>query len=287
MDSIIGIQYKYPIQIKTLLSYMYEYKKYMLEYPYFILSDNIHIVCNKTNNVFKNVNNYGDFELKNLRIGSSHKPRTAQRDAKYDGFKNINVTSVVKSPFSPLKGETNPVWTFEGLKFENFENFWQAHKVFSELGHIDKDGNVTDKFMKWLKDWSMEKEGYRIIKFDTKTKDKSVKSSSKSVRQMGYKPVGAYHDDRIVSYVESRDYYLREYIKVIKERKYFKDLLESVEKGQNIMILDLDGPPLDKYPNGRQVNWDMLEEAMNDPTHPFGHGYVICCLILMISQYKK
>jgi hypothetical protein len=281
------ISYEYPIQIKTYLSALYDYKKYMTNYSLYLvtISENNAVIINNSNEPIPNQKILSNNFLSNLRIGSAHKPRTSDKDAKYPNFKNINVTSVVKSPFSPLKGDTYPVTTSDGLIYQNFENWWQSCKIFPDLDHI-KDDKLTDKFFKWREEWCEEKEGYRIMKVNPKTKDKSVKSTSKSIRQLGYNPIGAYHDDQIYEYIDSRDYYLREYIKVIKNKQYFQSLLQRIINKENIMILDLDGPSLDKYPEGREVSWTILEEAMNNPNHPFGHGYVICALLLLLSSDK-
>ena len=115
--------------------------------------------------------------------------------------------------------------------YKNFENGWQAQKAFPDLGHID-NGQLTRKFFKWRKYWADVDEGHRILTFDVKTRDASTKSTAKSTRSAGFKPIVAYHDGKIVDYVTSRDFYMREYIKSIKDTHYFKDLLKRVISGK-------------------------------------------------------
>lgn len=282
MENFVFITYDFPVQVKTFLCSDYNYTSSMLEVPYFLLSvDEKVIVLNNQN---KTGIALSDKSVPNLRIGSSHKPRTSQRDARYQGFKNVNVTSVASSPFSPLKGGLEAT-SFDGIHYKNFENWWQASKVFPDLKHI-QGSKLTDKFFKWRRDWADSDEGHRILKFHLKTLDASEKSTGKSVRVAGFKPIGAYHDGQIVDYVKSRDYYMREYIKAIKNTSFFKTLLERVIAGENIMILDLDGPPVDKYPEGVPVTWSFIQDAMNDPSAPFGHGYVICALLTQ-EYYRR
>ena len=314
MEDTITISYKYLVQIKTYLSYKFSFTFHTFKFPFFMVgidNDKFIIINNitfrgLTNNSLASgglnnnslasgglnnnslasgglINNnlyLSDKILSNLRIGSSRKPRTSEKDAKYKDYKNVNVTSVVGSSFSPLKGETYPITTFDGLVYQNFENWWQSSKIYPDLNHY-KNENLTEEFFEWRKQWSKEKQGCRILRCNKNLK-KCLKSTSKSLRQLCYKPIAAYHDGEIVDYITSRDFYLREYINVIKNKKYFNDLYERVKNGEKIMILDLDGPLLDLYPEGREVSWNMIQEAMNDPKYPFGHGYVICCLLLLL-----
>ena len=45
-------------------------------------------------------------------------------------------------------------------------------------------------------------------------------------------------------------------------------------------ICDFDGPrEEDGTPTVKQVSVDLLREKINDPRHPFGHGYIIAGLL--------
>lgn len=53
------------------------------------------------------------------------------------------------------------------------------------------------------------------------------------------------------------------------------------------MILDYDGPPKIEYPDGMELtkaNWDKM---LNDPGHPFGHGYVVAGILANILNWNE
>jgi len=215
-----------------------------------------------------------------IRIGQK-RPRGVKgvTNPHFRDYKNIDVTSgsmnKLMDPFtgeiayaktlSPLKGDTHPVTAFDGLVFNNFELYWQANKVYPQLGHaIQRDGEwvLTDKFFQWRKKWAKETKGKRRLV------DKSTGL-----------PAFGYYGGRQLSYVESRKYYLRKYCQVIKNLPAFHVLVNMVRAGQPVMILDGDGPPLQNYPEGHEVTWEFIDKMYKDPRFPFGHGYIVAAMI--------
>ena len=120
--NILFVDYVHSVQAKCYLCAFYKYAKVMINVPFYLLKsdDKNSVILNNTTS--KDSSSIGkslhlpNNGISNLRIGSSHKPRTSEKYARYPGFTNVNVTSVVGSKFSPLKGYTNPVYSFDGIK---------------------------------------------------------------------------------------------------------------------------------------------------------------------------
>ncbi len=76
-------------------------------------------------------------------------------------------------------------------------------------------------------------------------------------------------------------------------------LLEKVRSGQNIIILEPDGPTHTQYPDGMDVNKEILTmlqyvtEMKDFPKGkgsryvPYGHGYVIALSLVEDEEMKK
>lgn len=101
-----------------------------------------------------------------------------------------------------------------------------------------------------------------------------------------------------LSYIEARkEIYLKRYLELVVLEKQFKALRRRLEQGENLLIIEVDGPhqeSLDYYMStyGVQSNFIVgstvrankknLRILINDPRHPFGHGY---CLAIALLGY--
>lgn len=97
-----------------------------------------------------------------------------------------------------------------------------------------------------------------------------------------------------LDYVASRKaIYVKEYCKLVKKESKFKELQKRVKGGENILIIEVDGPhqeSLDYYKNKYNVGDDFIENStmlvneaninimLNDDKHPF--GLTTCSLTL-------
>ncbi|CAG9314771.1 unnamed protein product [Blepharisma stoltei] len=235
-----------------------------------------------------------------IRVGAK-RPRGIKgvKNPVYDGYKNIDATSgsnnKLVSPItkevayakelSPLKG--NLKVEIDGILYENFENAWQCQKVYREFGHCEKKNGrwvVTKKFLKWRKKWAKVKKGHRHMPGARKLK-----------------PIGAYWDGEIISYKDSREYYINLYRKCVENLPSIRIMTEMLENGENIMILGGDGPPLkfipkgnkmskeelaehwstfqDAWPEGAEVTPEFLAERREDINYPYGHEYVVANIL--------
>ena len=80
-----------------------------------------------------------------------------------------------------------------------------------------------------------------------------------------------------MDYVTSRKkIYVPEYFNLMKNTESAIKLKEWVEKGNDIIVYDLDGP---RNPDGSlatiEITPQVLREKINDPTFAFGHGYIV------------
>lgn len=81
----------------------------------------------------------------------------------------------------------------------------------------------------------------------------------------GLKPVGAFFNNQIISYRESREFYIKYYKIAVKNRKSMMTLAEMLKNGVKIMIIGVDGPPLKLIPKNL-VKLSQADIAMSWPS---------------------
>lgn len=99
-----------------------------------------------------------------------------------------------------------------------------------------------------------------------------------------------------LNYAEARKkIYLPIYVRLVKQQPRFWALKERLQKGENLLIIEVDGPhqeSLDYYKTTYGVGDDFIEQetirvtpermsiVLNDLKHPFGHGYCLGLALL-------
>ena len=88
------------------------------------------------------------------------------------------------------------------------------------------------------------------------------------------------------------------YISLAKQEKLFEELKQMLKKGDNLLIIEVDGPhqkSLQYYKDTYKVKDDFiqyntllatkenLEIMLNDTKHSFGHGYCLAAALLDID----
>lgn len=212
-----------------------------------------------------------------LRIGGKAiRGVKGSRNAKCEGFRNIDVTSGSRAKlgthsgkdFSPLAGN---IKVFDnGREFQQFENWWQGNKVYKHLNHAVKRGTqwkTTKEFEKFQNKWASETKGKRVI---PETKHNGHRTT----------PLFAVYDGQQYNYTEARWIYTAKYCNVVKTLPAFKELEKLYKAGEPIMLIDHDGPSSTQYPEGRSVTWDLINNAFDDITRPYGHAYIIAAMLL-------
>jgi hypothetical protein len=220
----------------------------------------------------------------------------------YPGFEVIEVMLKYSSKWydlSPyyLKDEQNRI----------LENIWQGSKVYEYVPattrtvsyydktiawthpyekHIDSSGNLTKEYFLWRNKLQNNKYPIRYpVGYEHRKKCKYCLSDDDMTTKLDY------IDSRINIYVPL-------YIKLVKKQPLFNILLDKLEKGTNILIIEVDGPHEDALPYYKQ-NWnvkdDFIEKStilatpknltimLNDSKFPFGHGYCLAMALLNLE----
>lgn len=94
-----------------------------------------------------------------------------------------------------------------------------------------------------------------------------------------------------LTYIEARKViYCGEYARLVHLTDCFKKIQQMISEGQTIQIIEVDGPNIDWYKKSPisggikdkslAMKKSVIDYLLNDPTHPFGHGYTIAALLL-------
>lgn len=215
-----------------------------------------------------------------VRIGQKYRRGVAgDKSTSMDGYINIDVTSgsrnllgdrkIAANTLSPMK--LGPVVDEQGNEALVFENFWQGGKMWPTAGHI-KDGTESEPTANWFrfraKVYAMQKGKRRPLPF----------------RQYGCATASRYNG-RAYSYVDSRKHiYTRYYYQLIKHLPAIKEMQKMVADGKRLMIIDGDGAPRSLYPHGLVLTEESWNQMINDPRHPFGHGYVVAAAVAGLPE---
>ena len=173
----------------------------------------------------------------------------------------INATSMQKKD-SLFRRDFSPMSHIEGKYkgFYCFENYWQHGKRYDYLGHLT-DQNKRDEFVQWWRNLNTGKRRHPLTK---------------------KAPVDAVYEDNVVrGYINSRkNIYVPQYYELMINTESFKKCKKMVDEGKNVTVYDFDGPRSpDKKNMCLQVTLEMLINKINDPTFPFGHGYIIAAAL--------
>ena len=240
-----------------------------------------------------------------IRVGRRVYSNGSWTDPSYEGFKPIIVMTA-----SSEYGSLSP-YQLKDSKGRNMENIWQFSKVYKKVPksiqkysrwnqtviwnhpaetHVDDDGNLTDEYFKWRKKGMYAKHAIRYpVGYNHRHKCLyAIKGfNRKSLRKK-------------LNYVQSRkEIYVPLYCKLVRRAKQFKELKRRFKNGENLLIIEVDGPhqeSLAYYKNKYgvkstfidkgtiKVNKKNMKIMLNDPKHPFGHGY---CLAMSIMDIDK
>lgn len=238
---------------------------------------------------------------------------------KYENFTTINVLKWKNNKWknlSPycLKTDGNE------KNFNNggiiFENFYQGSKIFDKVYNIkvyaSKYHINNSKYLWW--EYNAQNENYDELlnendeinyELYTRWRD-SLWNCNEAIRypnginrrknvQFGLikKQNGK---ERRLNYLDTRKkIYVREYKRLIKQTDEYKELLNKLINGENLLICEVDVPANGKHGeygndcdenNNCIMNIDKLKILLNDETEAFGHGLVIAYSLLKDLQRK-
>lgn len=219
-------------------------------------------------------------------------------DPTYPGFKQIIVMTSGYGKYAALSPYN--LTDDEGCIMENI---WQFSKVYETVPkstqrysrydskviwshpteiHVDKDGNLTEEYIAWREKGFHNPYPVRYpVGYNNRHK---CICSLKTI----YSPQ--------LDYIEARkEIYLPVYVELVKKEPLFDELKSMLDKGINLLIVEVDGPHQESLPyyikkyhveddfienHTMLANSTNLDIMLNDPKHPFGHGYCLAMALL-------
>ena len=111
------------------------------------------------------------------------------------------------------------------------------------------------------------------------------------------------HPEIRLGYIDARkQIYVRWYCDLVKKCDEYNDLIEMLNEGTNLLIIEVDGPhqeTLSYYQEHYGVDDDFIENdtmlateenlsiMLNDDKHPFGHGYCLAMALLNMEHLAE
>jgi hypothetical protein len=210
------------------------------------------------------------------------------------GFKLLAIISRGKKPYNQLSPFFLGPYEDEnlGLECQIFENLWQFSKVYENISDHEVKKKIDGKSISLWKqkkethakkneknEWVIQPEWYAWRKKGFECKH-PLRHPNGTVRKNG-PPLFSFYGNECLTYVEARKkIYFPIYKNLIRKSKIYKEILEMVEKGQNILLIDVDGPDVTKYPNGIKMTRKYISEIIEDTSILFGHGYACADALL-------
>jgi hypothetical protein len=216
------------------------------------------------------------------------------------GFEVISAWSRGKAPWKNLSPFYLGPVNFESWNGPDssaiFENFYQSFKVWQK---VDKQ---TTKDWKWPAEVHVDV-GTDVPNTSWYNWHNALLHHNQPVRRPNGKAVPLFawwYDPTSKQFYKLDTIMARKviYIPFLKalyrQHPTYQQLLQKFRGGQNIMLVEPDGPLRDAYPNGREFDLPTLyqwidkmnygDEGFPNSYSPFGHGYVLATCLLEDSQ---
>lgn len=243
-----------------------------------------------------------------IRVGRCTYSGPTRTDPTFEGFTPILVLTK-----SSAYGQIGP-YCLKDEKGRIMENFFQFSKCYETIPSSDQKYSRWDQRTIWK--WPSERHAIKLEdgSWDITEKYFVWRQAGMHAAEAIRYPVGFNHrhnvlfslkedengviDPRPLSYIESRkEIYVPTYCRLVKKEKQFKELEDRVRAGENLLIIEVDGPHSESLPyyqekygvdddfiidNTMLINPRNLDIMLNDPKHPFGHGYCLAGALLNI-----
>ena len=195
-----------------------------------------------------------------------------------------------------------------------FENIWQANKVYESVPATTQTYSRYDTTIIWQhpseQHVDITEDSYHLKNAYFAWRDKLMFCSYPVRYPVGYEHrhkclFALAEDDKgdidytPLDYIEARKkIYYSLYINLVKKEKQFKQLQQRLSDGENLLIIEVDGPheeSLEYYKTKYQVSDNFIENntllatkenlniMLNDTEHPFGHGYCLAAALQKID----
>ena len=248
-----------------------------------------------------------------LRAGRRIYKANGYDDCEYTGFTKIKVliTEDIK------KNEYGTISPYETKNKDGIiiENLWQFSKVYKEVPHVketfsrfdkrivwehpaekhvDDTGKLTPEYYAWRKKGMENK---RAVRYPV---GKGIGTRASCLYALATRPDGSIDENTKLDYIQARKaIYVPEFCKSLQNEPDFLQLKQRYQNGEKLLIIEVDGPhqeSLDYYKkkygvdddffvNGTvEVNVKNMKILLNDPKHPFGHGYCLAMELAGITE---
>lgn len=187
----------------------------------------------------------------------------------------------------------------------NMENIWQSHKIYETIPESTQRYSRYDSTVIWKYPKQQHMKNGEILPEYWNWRQELMHNKYAVRYPVGYNwrhkcvgtVIGTPEDYEIVDYITARKrVYLPIYVDLVKSKPQFQQLKQMIANGKNLLIIEVDGPhqeSMDYYKSKYGVADDFIvgntilatpenmEIMLNDPKHPFGHGY---CLALALMN---
>lgn len=185
------------------------------------------------------------------------------------------------------------------------ENYWQFSKIWKKVYKIRQPISQYDNSVRWEYDDEKHLENhygkFHILKEYYVWQQKGFNSKKWVRYPNGFnhhkETVGSIYRGKIINYIGARKkIYCKKYQDIAITKKLFKDLKERYENGENIQIVEVDGPSKgDTYPYNKvqvkdglgslKITKKRLNALINNSDQTFGHGYCVASMLLGIEKF--
>lgn len=237
-----------------------------------------------------------------VRVGQTIKNRTTPE---YLNFTPIWVTTRNKQRGKDDFSDLSPYYLKNDYG-QIMENIWQFSKIYETVPAVKEKLHYYSNTIIWQ--WQEEKHIIDNVITDKYQIWRSAGMNNKyPVRYpAGYRGrsscVGAlwYNEtmpngSKYLDYITSRKkIYVPVYTNLVKQHPRFQDLKLRHLQGENLLIIDVDGPAQELAAHYAElgvtvekstvvVNVANMQALLNDPVRPFGHGYCLAMALLDIN----
>lgn len=256
-----------------------------------------------------------------VRVGTcTYSSSGARKDPTYPGFTNILVLTK-----SSAYGDLGP-YLLKDKYGRIMENIWQSQKAYPVVPrsvqkysryddrviwdhpaevHAIKNGNnwaLQPEYFAWRTKLANNPDAVRYpVTFDPKTRASCIFSLPEIDELIdpndSQKSIGP--NAKPLNYVEARkQIYMKIYVELVKQRPQFMELKTRLQNGENLLIIEVDGPHQEKlnyYKAKYNVGDDFIQNntmlatpenitiMLNDTEHAFGHGYCLAVALLDLN----
>jgi len=224
------------------------------------------------------------------------------RVGKYDfRSKKQPITESYKNILIHVHDDLSP-YTLKDDNENIIENVWQFSKVYKQVyninttlpykstvlwkwpteTHVDDNGELTHPYWNWRNQGFHNKYAVRY--------PNGFHHRHECLYSVLLDPITNEYEE--LDYITARKkIYCTEYIKAARKHPTFYKYKKLLQKGVNLQFNEVDGPRYtDQEPycyvenDSLEMNKEILEMLLNNPSQPFGHGYTLALALLDLDE---